>query len=838
MDHQHLHPQHQSGSTVSSIEDKDHQEAFHDEPQISPRQAQHDDTTNTATATRDVSSLRPLHLDTPLTDDDDDGDDDGLFANNNSRDLLSDGPPPLPPYNNNAAVAVDPSLPLVLKLLFGLNGLSLSLLTLPIMYILNTRVAVPLSYLPAYGAIAFLPYSLKPMYAYLCGVWATTKQQPSNGSPPRSDGNYDNNNTIESSMIQNQRNNNHNQNHHYRYLSLFRWLLACNSLCTLLFATIPKGGSVVAVFVVAFLRGVSDSWAEFCLGLTLIDHARLGMNVDSGQSHNYQTTVSGFQAQAATAGNLGAWLASLITCLVLVGRRFASEHEHEHENDDGTDHHQQPQLTGGIANGLVIVTALVQLGGAVFVHVWEKRESALSSYGDAGDGTYEELPTEARHPIHHNATPLEESFEPCISTESDSLRDDERSHPSYSSLEDLSDDDDDDDESGSPSTEVTSGFRTSTNPSRSPKKIANLAIVILLQCVLVAIALKGPIVEVSSHYVWGVLVTTFLVGILTAAITLCCKLGNNNTSNSSSNAKGYHDADATTFRVGLFLVLKNAIPSDSAILASFFYSLFGTNQPLLLQLLSFLGMGVSSLSSWSYTRFFSHRFGSGRPLVGLMAGTVALASLASLLHVAVFRVYQKGEADNDEEDEDGETSSSLPSRNLLLIAIVSKFVTTFFDEWAFLPELVLATTSVRVPNATRSTSTSATSSSPSPLVTIEDREAATQSASAIVVSIIPNHDHSCGNNDDVSDENDDDDDQKQRQRIAMEYGTLVSCIDFGDQLGSLVAAPLVAFWQISRENGFLHLDRLIIFCAVANVAITIGLLPLLWNITSEPKTKR
>ena len=797
------------------MEDKDDHEAFHDEPQISPRQAQHDDTTTTTTTTHDGSSLRPLHIDTPLTDDDDDDD---LFANNNSRDLISDGPPP-PPYNNNNNNAeANPSLPLVLKLLFGLNGLSLSLLTLPIMYILNTRVAVPLSYLPAYGAIAFLPYSLKPMYAYLCGVWAT--KQPSNASP-RFDANYNNNNnnTIESS-IENQRNN--NQNRHYRYLSLFRWLLVCNSLCTLLFATIPKGGSVMAVFVVAFLRGVTDSWAEFCLGLTLIDHARLGVNV----VQDYQTTVSCFQAQAATTGNLGAWLASLITCLVLVGRRFASEHEHE--NGDGTDHQQQPQLTGGIANGLVIVTALVQLGGAVFVYVWEKRQSKLSINGSGGDRIYEELPTEARHPIHHNATPREEIFEPCISTESDSLRDDERSHPSYSSLEDLSDDDDYD--SASLSTEVTSSFRASTNSSRSPKKIANWAIVILLQCVLVTIALKGPIVEVSSHYVWSILVTTFLVGIITAAITLCCKLGNNNSS-SSSSAKDDHDA--TTFRVGLFLVLKNAIPSDSAILASFFYSLFGTNQPLLLQLLSFLGMGVSSLSSWSYTRFFSTRFGSGRPLVGLMAGTVALASLASLLHVAVFRVYQKGEAHN-EEGEDGERSSTLPSRNLLLIAIVSKFVTTFFDEWAFLPELVLATTSVRVPNTTLSTSAATSSSSPSPSVTIDDREAATQS---VIVSSTPNHDNSCGNSDGNDDDNDD---QKQRQRIAMEYGTLVSCIDFGDQLGSLVAAPLVAFWQISRENGFLHLDRLIVFCAVANVAITIGLLPLLWNITttSGPKTER
>ena len=79
----------------------------------------------------------------------------------------------------------------------------------------------------------------------------------------------------------------------------------------------------------------------------------------------------------------------------------------------------------------------------------------------------------------------------------------------------------------------------------------------------------------------------------------------------------------------------------------------------------------------------------------------------------------------------------------------------------------------------------------------------------------------------------DDNEEDQRLRIAIEYGTLVSCIDFGDQLGSLLAAPLVAAWQISRENGFLHLDRLIVFCSGANLVITLGLLPLLWTSTTK-----
>eukprot|EP00537_Pseudo-nitzschia_pungens_P005043 CAMPEP_0172365110 /NCGR_PEP_ID=MMETSP1060-20121228/8095_1 /TAXON_ID=37318 /ORGANISM="Pseudo-nitzschia pungens, Strain cf. cingulata" /LENGTH=178 /DNA_ID=CAMNT_0013088295 /DNA_START=63 /DNA_END=596 /DNA_ORIENTATION=- len=102
----------------------------------------------------------------------------------------------------------DASLPLLLQLLFGLNGLSLSLLTLPIMYILNTRVKVPLPYLPAYSAIAFLPYSLKPMYAYLCGwLIPSPAESPSLSSRRRAGG--------------------------HRYLGLFGALLTANSLCTI-----------------------------------------------------------------------------------------------------------------------------------------------------------------------------------------------------------------------------------------------------------------------------------------------------------------------------------------------------------------------------------------------------------------------------------------------------------------------------------------------------------------------------------------------------------------------------------------------------------------------------
>jgi GMP synthase-like glutamine amidotransferase len=44
--------------------------------------------------------------------------------------------------------------------------------------------------------------------------------------------------------------------------------------------------------------------------------------------------------------------------------------------------------------------------------------------------------------------------------------------------------------------------------------------------------------------------------------------------------------------------------------------------------------------------------------------------------------------------------------------------------------------------------------------------------------------------------------------VGLQYGTLVSCIDFGGQLGALLAGPLVAFMGTSRENGWAQLDTL------------------------------
>merc|ERR1712238_179057 len=91
-----------------------------------------------------------------------------------------------------------------------------------------------------------------------------------------------------------------------------------------------------------------------------------------------------------------------------------------------------------------------------------------------------------------------------------------------------------------------------------------------------------------------------------------------------------------------------------------------------------------------------------------MGGTVVLASFASLLNIVVFRQYHRqlqelldggGSGGGGSES----ATTTMLNTNIFVIAIISKFVITFFSEWAFLPEIVLASTSVKIPTTITTT---------------------------------------------------------------------------------------------------------------------------------------
>jgi hypothetical protein len=532
-------------------------------------------------------------------------------------------------------------LPRALLLFFGLNGFTLSLEALGLMYVINTRVEMPIPYLPTYGAIAFLPYSFKPIYGYL-----------SQGVTSR--------------------------------FHLFTLLLFANGLTVLSTVFIPKGGVFIACLV-AFLRGVTDSWAELCLGLTLIDCAR-AQSMSGGLS--FDSLASTYQAHAATARNLGSFLAYGCTFVMFTGRQLLHTRTQE-------------ELSSADANILLISTAALQLFGVVAACC---QFSGFNAAVDPGQG-FTLLEQDA-----DQGDPEEE----VIADEASSLKDDEKSDASYSSANDES-------SLGAPSP-VT--HRTPTSLCRY-----NYAMVILIQISVLILAMKGPITTVSSHLLWKVSLVSCLLA--TAVVGLA-----------SLHGKLW----AASHSVGLYLILKHALPSNSMILGAYFYSLFKSS-PAFLQVLALLGSGVTTVSSWSYGRYMS-KYNSGGRFLMLIAGTTIIAGIASLGNVIVFRHSQ--------------------SEYLVWIVVLVKSLETFFREWQFLPNIVLASTSLSL----------ADHQTPDPLLPTD-------------------HSH-LG--------------ERTNDNVGVEYGTLISCIDFGDQLGSLVMGPLVAIFGISRESNFASLDRLIIVC--------------------------
>jgi hypothetical protein len=649
----------------------------------------------------------------------------------------------------------DTSLPWLLKLLFGLNGLTLSILTLPLMFVINTQVQIPLAYLPTYGAIAFLPYSLKPLYAFTIG---TAKQH----GIPRP--------------------------------VLFTGLLTFNSL-TLFFYTLAPPSGVIFIFVVSFCRGVTDSCAELCLGLTMIDEARRldsrhcvnGEGENNCNNNPYHKIVSIFQSEAATSRNVGSLVGSLITCFVFLERFLASD------SAGGSS-----QLSGGVVNGLFILTAFLQLLGATTAYFFRDEFDLLTkSYqrytpspatgvtgfimlqqdnNDTENGVdeYHEERVSMDHPLNEIAR----------------LQDDERSHPSYPSLEDhIMDETDSFSATDSHSVNSLNGvLRAEQNPAPwacRANTASNCVIIVVLQAVLVVIAMRGPITDSTSHFVWEVMVISLVFAVVMTALVLYC----NNWWQSSH-------------RIGLFLILKGGVPSDSMVVSSLFYSLF-ESQPLLLQMLSLMDMVVASLSSWSYSKLWS-RYSSGRPFMILIGGMSVLASLASLLNILMFHAHKENTS-----------SSSNQLYSVLGFAVLAKVFGTFTEEWAFIPEIVLATTSLSV-----SGQGSREEVNNSNEETLEVSRAVTGIHSeSSVVQATPTAFSLLNRGDDNNIQSGD--------KVGMEYGTLVSCIDFGDQLGSLAAAPLVAILNISRENDFQGLDRLVVICAAANIVVSLAILPLL-----------
>lgn len=173
-------------------------------------------------------------------------------------------------------------LPVSLRLVYVLNEVTAQASNLALLSIVNTRVGIPTKYLPAYGAISFLPYSLRPIFAWICSLLLN--------SPTKI---------------------NRSEDRHDKLL-FPAFLLASLSFVGTVF--IPSGG-IILCFFWGFVRGIAGAWVDFLIGMTVIELSKLQLRFSPSRSEGgttYERIVSVNTAQSSVAKSIGSFLASIM----------------------------------------------------------------------------------------------------------------------------------------------------------------------------------------------------------------------------------------------------------------------------------------------------------------------------------------------------------------------------------------------------------------------------------------------------------------------------------------------------------------------------------------------
>jgi hypothetical protein len=288
-------------------------------------------------------------------------------------------------------------------------------------------------------------------------------------------------------------------------------------------------------------------------------------------------------------------------------------------------------------------------------------------------------------------------------------------------------------------------------------------ILLQLQALVILMCIRVPIESLISSIGWTVIIGCLLTLFL---ITIIKTPRNRN------------------YNAGIFLVIRHSIPDSGFLMSSYTYELFQST-PMILSLLGIISGGMSTLSSWSYGKLLTP-YSSGKSFYYVIAGTTLMAAFISLFYILVANL---------------DKNSSPWTKFAIFVPIL--MVSTFIQEWSFMPSVILATTSV-------SEDHQVTRRCDEPTNDVESRLSPTS------VSYQRQRCAPCCKN------------QESVASFGMQYGALISCLDFGDQIGSWLTMPLVAVLGISRENGWQNLNTFIWITALLSL-VPLMFLPLLRN---------
>mmetsp|Transcript_20330 Transcript_20330/g.30238 ORF Transcript_20330/g.30238 Transcript_20330/m.30238 type:complete len:665 (-) Transcript_20330:294-2288(-) len=566
---------------------------------------------------------------------------DERYADSSSTSLQSSHTIPLTNLHSSpSSMSSLKSLPLPLRFLYAANGATMQLPSIALMSIANDRAAIPPAYLPAYGAISFLPWSLKPVYAFLSALFVD-----------ESSACYEDIGGGDGIIF---------HNHRRRHV-LLSALFISSGLSYIGTAFVPNGGVALCI-IWGFTRGITGSWAEFLLDLTLLDTARnrQTVNLDNGESASsspsedgnnrdspliippYEELVSIFQSQAATFRSVGSLVASGVTFVMFLWRHYRKV---------------ETELSDAVVTALLFGTALMPIVGSFLTIKYKVGTFSNPSYHPAANNDL--LIT-----MHNENSTLYERSE---AEESSSTLTCEISQVvSYNGIavdEGIAE-------------EECEEEKMYQNKKR--QKQGDIASLLLFQTLLIMLAMQNPIVSATKKVVWMSLVISIGSGL---AISLLYSWYCHHQCTKKSRPKT--TAVVPPRKLALYLILRHAIPSAGVLMYSFIYTIF-QKEPLLLQINSILQSAVTALATCSYERFCAKKFNSGWGIIGLITVLTIITALVSLLDIILVHIA----------DYNIISGENIGSTHLYWIVFLVGIFTAYFGELNFMPSVVLASTNV------------------------------------------------------------------------------------------------------------------------------------------------
>jgi len=689
------------------------------------------------------------------------------------------------------------TLPLPLKMLYALNGATEGLPTLALTSLINDRISIPPSYLPAYYAIAFLPYSLKPLYAMLSNIITRTTLIKREGL-----------------MV----------------------VLLLASAVMIQMTVFLQSDQIWGCFVLAFAKGVFVSWAEFLVGVSLIatartvvslghfgagagmDHIRqnslllteseaeIGVDPDDSKTEadaetsldkslikqKQEQLLSCYQSQAMTSRNIGSLLAHSITFGILLVRQIRAARDIENA-DAGS------QMTDGVVNGMLLITSIMPIIASCVAFRYNVGRINGGDASRSDSSIRYSAPSCQRQAHSHNGN----ATTPRSKNQKDT----------------------------SSASHLTS-FHTTTK--------YDIISLLLFQALLMMIGLRSVIVAAMNENKagWNVIFALMVV-LLTASISYSHSnnhqvykstgLGyavtsmttdtsyeepsttphanaNNNNMKSSIDASsslsfGFIQHLMYTKRVAAYLILRHAVPTPAGVLGSFTYTVFRT-KPLFLQSISLMGSITAVLSSWTYGKKVAKTFSSLSGIKTVIIVSTVVCSFWSLLQVPFIHAFRErlvttgGNGDVNSDNASVDMFNGDGMKLLIVLHTLLGLAGSFLGGFSFLPSVVLATNCIAY-------------QSPYDIHTNpEDCELESCSNEGLNEEHFDEHhcqgahsDHDC---------------EKKNSWIlddGIQYGLLIACIDFGDQLSDFASIPIIEALNIRRDNDWKNLEWLIVICS-------------------------